>query len=177
MHSTGNFVLDKLGQEDADHLHDFMVQNKERLKVFFPVTLSSNATIEKSREYIKIKNSEIQERTNFTFAIKAADSNIIEGLIIIKKINWTERVGELAYCISDNQEGKGIITKAVEVLSDYAFYKLKLKKLQIIAHNTNFGSVKVALNNGFVWRKTLKNELTTNDTPLDMELYELKNEK
>ena len=36
----------------------------------------------------------------------------------------------------------------------------------------------MAENNGFVWQSTLQNEFTpTNEMPLDMELYELYNEK
>ena len=42
---------------------------------------------------------------------------------------------------------------------------------------TNLGSLKVALNNGFIWQRTLKKEFTsTNEAPLDMELYELTNQ-
>ena len=175
---TENFILDKLKQDDAQQLHQFMMENKERFKVFFPVTLSNNETLEKSKEYIEVKNSEIEKRTNLTFAIRATDSQTIVGLVIIKKIDWTAGVGELAYCIGGFYEGKGLITKAVKALSNYAFDELKLKKLQIIAHKTNIGSVKVALNNGFIWNKILKNEFTPiNETPLDRELYELKNEK
>jgi ribosomal-protein-alanine N-acetyltransferase len=49
-----------------------------------------------------------------------------------------------------------------------------LKTLQIISHKTNFGSIKVAENSGFVWKRTLANEFTpTDELPLDMELYEL----
>jgi ribosomal-protein-alanine N-acetyltransferase len=40
------------------------------------------------------------------------------------------------------------------------------------------GSVKVAQNSSFIWKKTLLNEFTpTNELPLDMELYEHTNEK
>ena len=103
---------------------------------------------------------------------------MIVGLIIIKNIDWINRVGELAYCIGGNLVGKRLTTKAVQVISNYAFEELNLKTLQIIAHKTNLGSVKVALNNGFIWQKILKNEFTPiNETPLDMELYELTNEK
>ena len=178
MNVTENFILDKLRKEDAQQLHQFMIENKERFKFFFQVTLSNNETLEKSKEYIEVKNSEIQERTSFTFAIRSIDSQIIAGLIIIKKIDWTAGLAELAYCIGDLYEGKGLSTKAVKALSNYVFDEFKLKKLQITAHKTNVGSVKVALSNGFIWSKTLRNEFTQiNETPLDMELYELKNEK
>ncbi|MNT85361.1 hypothetical protein D3C72_2255210 [compost metagenome] len=66
------------------------------------------------------------------------------------------------------------MTKVVKEISNYAFNELTLKTLQIISHRTNFGSVKVAENSGFVWKRTLPNEFTpTNEEPLDMELYEL----
>ena len=52
---TENFLLDTLKQVDAVQLHQFMNENKERLEVFFPVTLSSNATLEKTKQYIEIK--------------------------------------------------------------------------------------------------------------------------
>ena len=175
---TENFFIDKLKLADADQLHQFMIDNTERFHRFFPVTLSSNATLEKSIEYIAIKEKEIQAKTNFTFAIRAIDSHKIAGLIIIKKIDWAEKQGELAYCIGGNFEGNGLVTKAVKVISDYVFNELELQTLQIISHKTNFGSVKVAENAGFIWRKTLLNEFTPTDkAPLNMELYELTNEK
>lgn len=178
MITTENFIIDKLKLSDANELHLFIIDNAERFRRFFPLTLSSNATVEKSAEYIKIKEKEIQQKVNFTFAIRETDSQKIIGLIIIKKIDWTKRIGELAYCIGINFEGKGLITKTVKAISDFAYNKLDLKTLQIIAHKTNFGSVKVAQNSNFIWRKTLLNEFTpTNETPLDMELYEHTNEK
>ena len=175
---TENFIIDKLKQADANQLHQFMIDNTERLYKFFPVTLFSNTTVEKSIVYIAIKEKEIQERINFTFAIRTIDSQKIAGLIIIKKIDWTKKQGEFAYCIGEDFEGKGLVTKAVEVISKFAFNELNLKTVQIIAHKTNLASVKVAEKAGFIWRKTLLNEFTpTDEVPLDMELYELTNEK
>jgi ribosomal-protein-alanine N-acetyltransferase len=171
---TENFIIDKLKPTDVNELHLFIIDNAERFRRFFPLTLSSNATVEKSAEYIEIKETEIQQKVNFTFAIREIDSQKIIGLIIIKKIDWTKRIGELAYCIGSNFEGKGLVTKAVKSISNFAYNELDLKTLQIIAHKTNLASVKVAQNSSFIWKKTLLNEFTpTNEAPLDMELYEL----
>ena len=61
-------------------------------------------------------------------------------------------------------------------MTKFAFVELGLETLQIISHKTNLGSIKVAENNGFVWQRTLLNEFTpSNESPLDMELYELYN--
>jgi len=171
---TTNFIINPLKPTDANLLHRMIVDNTERLKMYFPVTLSSNSTFEKTTEYISIKNKEIQEKTNFTFAIREKNSQQIVGLIIIKKIDWHKKQGEFAYCIDSEYEGKGLTSFAVKEMSIFAFNNLGLKTLQIISHKTNFGSIKVAENSGFIWKKTLPNEFTpTNELPLDMELYEL----
>ncbi|MES2812226.1 MAG: GNAT family N-acetyltransferase [Bacteroidota bacterium] len=176
--TTENFNIDQLISTDAHQLHQFMVENNERLRKFFPLTLSSNDTIEKTIAYIALKEEEIQEKTNFTFAIREKSTLKIAGLIIIKKIDWTTKKGEFAYCIGAEFEGKGLTTFAVKELSKFAFDKLDLKTLQIIAHKTNHGSVKVAEKCGFIWKGILLNEFTpTNEKPLDMELYELAHEK
>jgi ribosomal-protein-alanine N-acetyltransferase len=65
-----NFIVDQLKSTDADILHLFLLDNTERLSRFFPLTLSSNITIEKSVDYIEAKNDEIQRKINFTFAIR-----------------------------------------------------------------------------------------------------------
>ena len=167
-----NYILDKLKSTDANQLYQFLYDNKERFKLFFPVTLEMNSSLEKTKDYISIKNKEIEERTNFTLAIRDKNKEEIAGLIIIKKIDWDKKQGEFAYCIGSEFEGKGLTSFAVKEMTNFAFDELGLKTLQIIAHKTNFGSVKVAENNGFVWQSTLQNEFTpTNDTPLDMELY------
>ena len=171
--TSEDFIIDPLKSTDANQLFQFMEDNKERLQRYFPVTLSSTATLEKTTEYIVIKNKEIVEKLNFTFAIRNKKSREIAGLIIIKKINWDKEQGELAYCIGSENEKKGVTTFAVKEMSQFAFNKLKLKTLQIISHKTNFGSIKVAENNGFIWQRTVVNEFTPmNEKPLDMELYE-----
>ena len=173
-----NYIVDNLKPIDCNQLYQFMLDNKERLNLFFPVTLEMNSSLEKTQEYISIKNKEIAEKTNFTFAIRDINNQRIVGLIIIKKLDWDKNQGEFAYCIGSEIEGKGTTSFAVKKMSNFAFENLGLKTLQIIAHKTNLGSVKVAENNGFVWQKILQNEFTPiNGTPLDMELYELYNEK
>ena len=169
--------IEKLKLTDSVELHNFILSNTERLKKYFPVTLSNNSTLEKTTAYIVTKNREIQERSNFTFAIRN-EKSIIIGLIILKKIDWTTETGEFAYCIGSNYEGKGYTSNAVNEMMQFAFNELQLKTLQIIAHKTNIGSCKVAENCGFTWKRTLLNEFTpVNETPLDMELYELENER
>ena len=173
-----NYILDNLQLTDANQLFQLMFDNKEQFKLFFPQTLELNSSLEKTAVYIAVKNREIQEKTNFTFAIRDTVTQLIAGLIIVKKLDWVKRQGEFAYCIGAKFQRLGLGSFAVNKLSNVFFESMGLKTIQIITHKTNLGSVKVAVSNGFVWQKTLQNEFTpTNGVPLDMELYELYNEK
>ena len=173
-----SFYIDFLKAEDAKSLSEMMVSNSERFKRYFPITLSKNVSLEASQKYIIDKEVECQSKSEFTFAIKTLDRPEIIGIIIIKEIDWNIKQGEFAYCIDSNYENKGWMSKAINAVSKYAFEILGLKKLQIIVHKDNIGSSKVAQKCNFVWKKTLLEEYTPpNDIPLDMELYELNNER
>ena len=129
-------------------------------------------------KYIEEKRKENASKSEFTFGIKDISNSKIAGLIIIKEINWDTKQGEFAYCISSEYENKGWMSKAIALTTKYGFEVLGFNKFQIIAHKTNIGSCKVAEKCGFEWKTTLLNEYTPpNETPLDMELYELYNEK
>lgn len=172
------FQIVPLKSEDALNLNVLMVSNAERFRKYFPKTLSSNLTFDATESYILDKIDEFQSKSGFTFVIKEKATQNIIGLIIIKKLNWETKQAEFAYCIGSEFEGKGLTSFAVKEMSKFAFEDLGLKTLQIISHKTNLGSIKVAKNCGFVWQRTLLNEFTpTNKVPIDMELYELYNEK
>ena len=178
MITTNSFHIITLQKADAKRLSEMMLSNFENFKRYFPVTLSKNKSIEDSENFIEEKQIQNNEKKEFTFGIKDVSNSKIAGLIIIKKIDWEIKQGEFAYCMSSDYENKGWMSKAIMLTSKYGFEVLGFEKFQIIAHKTNFGSCKVAEKSNFIWQKTLLNEYTPpNENPLDMELYELYNEK
>jgi ribosomal-protein-alanine N-acetyltransferase len=178
MNKQEAFHIAPLETGDTKSLSRLMITNAERFKRYFPKTLSSNLTLEATGRYIESKIIEFEIKSGFTFAIKEKETQTIMGLVILKKVDWQTKQAEIAYCIGKEYERKGWVTKAVKAVSSYAFNELNLEILQIIAHKTNLASIKVAENNGFVWKRTLVDEFTpTYELSLDMELYEYTNEK
>jgi len=174
----GDYTIDKITVEDAVGIHILMVSNAERFQRFFPKTLEQNLSLESARLFAAKKVNEFNANEEFLFCVKEGKTNQAIGLVYIKELDWEKKQGEFAYCIDFNHENKGLMSKLVEALSTVAFTKLGLKTLQIIVHKSNIGSVKVAKNCKFIWQKTLQNEYTLpNESPLDMELYELYNER
>jgi ribosomal-protein-alanine N-acetyltransferase len=174
MIETDSFHINFLIDENAKSLFEMMLSNQDNFKRYFPVTLSKNKSVEDSFNFIQEKNKQNLEKSEFTFGIIDNKTSNVSGLIIIKKINWETKQGEFAYCISSKLENKGWMSKAITLISKYGFEKLDFEKFQIIAHKSNIGSCKVAEKCGFLWKETLLKEFTpVNESPLDMELYEL----
>jgi ribosomal-protein-alanine N-acetyltransferase len=173
-----DYSIEKISENCATSVHRLMISNAERFKRYFPKTLELNLTVELSQLFVAKKNVEFINNEEFLFTIKENKTKNVVGLVYIKELDWKKKQGEFAYCISFGHEGKGLISKAVEKLSNYAFVNLRLEVLQIIVHKDNFASVKVAEKSNFSWQRTLLKEYTPpNEFPLDMELYELYYEK
>jgi len=169
-----NYDIDKISIEDATGIYRLMVSNDESFKRYFPKTLEENLTQELAQLFTVKKTQEFANNEEFLFTIKENETDRVVGLVYIKELDWNKKQGEFAYCLDVECEGKGLMSKAVKELSNYAFTSMGLKVLQIIVHKDNIGSVKVAKNGGFTWQRTLLKEYTPpNEDPLDMELYEL----
>ncbi len=168
------YYIDAIQEKDAWRLCDFVVANSERLKTFFPKTLKENLTPDLASMFVQKKVKEFIAKKEFLFTIRNKNEKSLIGLVYIKELDWKISQAELAYAVAYQFEGKGIATKAVNALSQWAFNEQQLKTLQILVHETNKGSISVAKKSKYVWVKTLPEAFTPpGSKPLDMELYEL----
>ncbi|MBU3026585.1 GNAT family N-acetyltransferase [Zobellia galactanivorans] len=169
-----HFSIEPIHEKYAWRMCDFVTINTKRLQRYFPKTLAANLNPTLSQIFVEEKVREYMKSEEFLFVLKDNESRALIGLVYIKELDWEKRQAELAYCIGYQYEGKGITSLAVDTLSKYAIKELGLKTLNIIAHKTNTGSVRVAEKCGYTWRKQLPKEHTPpNEAPLDMELYVL----
>ncbi|MCF6280251.1 MAG: GNAT family N-acetyltransferase [Flavobacteriaceae bacterium] len=170
-----DYDIEPIQSADALDVHQLMILNSERFKDYFPKTLQQNSTVESSKEFAIKKEKEYKLKEEFLFTIKEKSTKKVAGLVYIKELDWNGKKGEFAYCVGKKFGGKGLISKSIEVLSVYAFTELGLEELEIIVHETNIPSVKVAEKNGFIWKETLLNKFRPKDRPaIDMELYILR---
>ena len=159
---------------DAWKICNLVVANEDRFRRYFPKTLEQNLTPTLAQLFVEKKVKQFEKKEEFLFTLKHSETRALAALIYIKELDWDKGQGEFAYCISYTFEGKGLVTKAIEALSAYAFQELGLQTLQIIVNKDNPASIKVATKNNFEWQKTLVNAYSPpGENPLDMELYEL----
>ncbi|MBT8244435.1 MAG: GNAT family N-acetyltransferase [Winogradskyella sp.] len=173
-----DFEISSVHEGDAWEICDLCVANTDRFKRYFSKTLAQNLNPTLSQYFVDKKVKQFEDKVEFLFTLKQSKTRKLMGLIYIKELDWGKKQGEFAYCIDYNFEKKGLISKSIKVLSEYAFKNLGLETLQIISHKTNLRSIKIAEKNNFKWIKTLKGEYTPpNEQPLDMELFELYDER
>ncbi len=168
-----NYSIAPIHHKDAWRLCDFVVSNSERLKDYFPNTLKANLTPTLAELFVDQKVKEFQNNEEYLFTVKENTNRTIIALIYLKELQKMPKQGEFAYCISYRYEGRGLITKIVSKLTNWAFTDAGLTTLQIIVHKGNIASIKVAEKNNFVLKETLEREhQVSNGAWVDMELYE-----
>jgi len=171
--NLNGFQIAPIQEKDAWRLCDFMVANSERFDNDFPYTLKQNLNPTLSSVFVQEKAKQFTIGEEFLFTIKEEEHSSIVGLVYVKELRKKDGQAELAYCIGYTHEGKGHTTCFLEQVIPWAFGQLGLHTLQIITHQDNKGSIRIAEKLGFSWLRTLKNEHTRqNGNLVDMELYE-----
>jgi ribosomal-protein-serine acetyltransferase len=146
---TQRTILKKYNAKDGEIFFAFVGKNKDRMLNSFPIILSSIHDEFSVNYFIKRKIEEWDERSAFNFAIWHKENGNYIGHISIKNIDWMIPRGELAYIISEEYEGKGIMSEAVKTLIRFGFSELLLSKLFLRILTDNEKSIRLAEKCGF----------------------------
>ncbi|MBS3174696.1 GNAT family N-acetyltransferase [Candidatus Woesearchaeota archaeon] len=98
-----------------------------------------------------------KEKINFVIDINREVVGSI-GLIDIKK----DHKAEIGYWLAEKYWGQGIMTEAVNLILNYGFKKLKLKRIYGKVFTFNKGSQKVLKKAGFSYEGYLKKDIIKN---------------
>ena len=142
-----NYIIRTPIIDDAKALFEMVNRNKERLVDYFPISVGSMGDKNLTEEYISEKMNQTEAREAFTFIIIDKSVSKPIGMLFIKSLDWRIPKAELAYYIDKEYEGKGIISKALNNVIEFAFNVLKLNKLFLRVAPDNKGSRRVAEKN------------------------------
>lgn len=93
------------------------------------------------------------------------------GNCSFNRINYDTLCAEVGYWLSKHHQGKGIITRVVKYLIDFAFEQLQLEKVQLSAAVENIASRKVAERAGMALEGVLTNQEKIGSRILDHAIY------
>ena len=151
-----NFQIRLLKKKDTKDYFQLIESNRERLKRYFPVTVSEIMDMEDCTCYVAKKVRQAKKKKMFVYVVFEKEKMI--GALIVKNIDWRIPKAELAYFIDGEYEGRGIMSGAMKWLTEYCFRELGMNKLFINLSPKNKASQQLALKSGFQLEGVLRQE-------------------
>jgi RimJ/RimL family protein N-acetyltransferase len=108
-----------------------------------------------------------------SLAIVAADDGALLGSISVRVTSWENLRGELGYLVFSAARGRDVATRAVRLLSRFAFEGIGLQRVEILAATGNSASQRVAEKAGFTREGVLRSYMDSRGTRLDMVAFSL----
>lgn len=164
--------LRPLTTEDANELFALVDTNRAYLRQWLP-WLDMNQTPDDSLNFIKNSLERQQANNGFVSALchDSGCGSKIAGLVGLNYIDWDNRLSGIGYWLSENQQGKGLITQACRAVIDHGFDRLALNRIDIRCATQNFPSQAVAKRLGLIYEGTLRDAEWLYDHFVDHRVY------
>ncbi len=169
---TKRVVLKRYKMGDGKIFYNVIEKNRDRMLDSFPIMLSNTHDEFSAEYYIRKKIEEWDEQSAFNFGIWLKEKGEYAGHISVKNIDWIIPRGEIAYIISDDYEGKGIMTEALTAIIQFSFENLSMNRLFLRVMTNNNRSYELAERCGFLKEGILrKDHKTYNGELVDLYYY------
>lgn len=124
-------------KEDAERVFELVQNNRAYLREWLP-WVDTTLSPKNSEEYIAECKKGFEEKTNADFGV------IYEGQIVgslgFHEIDKKNERAEIGYWLSEDAQGKGIITACVKKLLEFGFEELGLNRIEIKCATSNIKS-------------------------------------
>lgn len=164
-----NIALRQIQLTDASVVFETIDNQREYLEKWLPF-VEYTTSVYDTLSFITSVYLDLPEKQELLFVILYDDTFC--GLIGYKNTNKITGDTEIGYWLAKAYQHKGIITRSVQALTDYAFNTLGLERIRIKCATGNTRSQMVALRLNFVHEKTEpKGELLTGNVWTDINVY------
>ncbi|TGE10162.1 GNAT family N-acetyltransferase [Hymenobacter fodinae] len=122
---------------DAASLHSLLTTNHERLRLNFPKTLAATRTLAATAAFIRERQRDWQQRRAYQLGLWHAEAEQLLGLVTLRNVAWEIPKAELAYLLSAEAEGQGLMQEALGAVLRWAFEELGLVRLYCLLRPEN----------------------------------------
>lgn len=112
----------------------------------------------------------ISTKQDLRFLIFSKDNDFI-GSSGLHKIDWQIKKAEIGYWIRTSKSGCGLMTEAVNAITNYGINELGLKRIEIVCSGSNAKSRRIPERLGYTLEGVLKNHRINNDGSIDDTVY------
>jgi ribosomal-protein-serine acetyltransferase len=156
-----------LDDGDAVELYELVVAHREYLAQWLP--WPGHQTLRATQEFIARSRAQLAENQGFNVAI--IDRGGIRGVLGFHRVDWENRATSIGYWIAADAQHRGLVTRGVRGLVDYAFDTWRLNRVEIRAGVGNTRSRAIPERLGFVREGVLREAELIGDRYIDHVLY------
>jgi [ribosomal protein S5]-alanine N-acetyltransferase len=142
---TKDFILRPIRMDDAKMYLESQLDKEAKIGF-----MSTPNTLAEARKEIRERLSNMKKKKSETIAIEV--NGEYAGFVDIHELTKKERYKHTAvigYCTHPKYRGRGITTKAVKLVTDYAFKKYHLKRISGWCRTFNKASARVLEKAGY----------------------------
>jgi ribosomal-protein-serine acetyltransferase len=114
--------------KDAQRIFELIDNSRSYLREWLPWIDYSNK-IEDTKEFIEAGRKNFAESKSMSTVILF--NREIVGIAGFNEINWLNKTAYIGYWLGEEYQGKGIMTRVAQALTNYAFQHLNLNKVEI----------------------------------------------
>lgn len=152
-------------ESDAQALFEAIGESRDHLRPWLPFA-DAHQTVEETQDWIIHGLSDWLLRANFHLGIWEKGVSRYLGGIGLHPHSWETRYFEIGYWLRTSAVGKGYVTEAARLLTDFAFNELAATRVQIRCDERNVHSAAVARRLGYVQEARLRNDVKAPDGSL-----------
>jgi RimJ/RimL family protein N-acetyltransferase len=156
---------------DAGALQDAVVESLDELQPWM-AWAHPGYTWDEARAWLEVQVAAFEARTEFQFAIVTAADEYL-GACGLNHLDTLNRRANLGYWVRSRATRSGVATRAVGLLSEWAFNQTNLVRLEILAARENGPSRRVAVKSGAFEEGTLRKRLLLNGVFHDAVMYSI----
>lgn len=162
--------LRRRSESDAEAVFQVIDKNRNYLKQWLP-WLDDSKTVDDLRKYIRSDAMEFEKKEGCDFGIWYAGQWI--GGIGLSSFGTKDRKTSIGYWLSEDFQGKGIMTDCVRALVNYCFEHLNLNRIVIRCASGNTKSRAIPQRLGFKEEGVLRQSEWLYDHFVDLVMYAL----
>ena len=137
----------------VDYSNDYQIMKGASGGILYPATVDDEARAMGN-------NTSYNTSGEYQFAVETLEGRRFIGKCGFVKVNWKNRVGELAILLGDKScHGKGYGTDAVETLCRFGFDEMNLHKIKATVFSFNKPAIRCYEKCGFEQEGVLKKEI------------------
>ena len=149
-------------ESDAQDVFEAVGESRDHLRPWLPFA-DEHQTVEETRDWIIHQVAAWLLREDMTLGMWEATTNRYLGGTGFHPRDWDIGYFEIGYWIRASAEGRGYVTEAVRLLTDFVFHTLKANRLEIRCDELNVRSAAIPRRLSFVEEGRLRNLLSAHD--------------